>query len=111
MPRAAESCDVLEQSAGMSPYGHPSRAMTPRFALKQRPDAAFEALYERHVHEVYRYALAMLGSAPDAEDVTQTTFLNAYRAFQAGDRPRKARPWLRTIAHNVCLQRFRQAAR
>src|SRR3954463_12707692 len=85
--------------------------MTPRFALRQRPDAAFEALYRRHVHEVYRYALAVLGSPADAEDVTQTTFMNAYRAFQGGERPRKPRSWLFTIAHNVCRQRFRQAAR
>ncbi len=85
--------------------------MAPRFALKQRPDAAFEKLYRGHVHEVYRYALAVLGNPSDAEDVTQTTFLNAYRAFHAGERPRKPTHWLRTIAHNVCRQRFRQAAR
>jgi RNA polymerase sigma-70 factor (ECF subfamily) len=36
------------------------------------------------------------------EDVTQTTFLNAYRAFQQGTRPEKPKPWLITIAHNVC---------
>jgi RNA polymerase sigma-70 factor, ECF subfamily len=84
--------------------GHP-------FALRQGPDAAFETLYRRHVHDVYRYALAVLGSPADAEDVTQTTFLNAYRAFQRGERPRKPGNWLRTIAHNVCRQRFRQATR
>src|SRR4051812_28743466 len=81
------------------------------FALRQSPDAAFEALYQRHVHDVYRYALAVLGSPADAEDVTQTTFMNAYRAFMRGERPRKPGNWLRTIAHNVCCQRFRQAAR
>ena len=32
----------------------------------------------------------MLGEAADAEDVTQTTFLNAYRAFQQGTRPGEA---------------------
>lgn len=85
--------------------------MTPAFALKRKPDAAFDSLYRRHVHEVYRYALAMLGNPSDAEDVTQTTFLNAYRAIQSGERPRKPAAWLRTIAHNVCRQRFRQAAR
>ncbi|MEA2409520.1 MAG: hypothetical protein QOC77_81, partial [Thermoleophilaceae bacterium] len=84
--------------------------MTPAFALKRKPDAAFESLYRRHVHDVYRYALGMLGNPPDAEDVTQTTFLNAYRAIQSGERPRKPGAWLRTIAHNVCRQRFRQAA-
>src|SRR3954466_5014874 len=85
--------------------------MTPRCALRQRPDAAFEALYRRHVHEVYRYALAVLGNAADAEDVTQTTFMNAYRAVQSGERPRQPASWLRAIAHNVCRQRFRHDSR
>src|SRR3954469_13187398 len=85
--------------------------MTPRLALKQRPDAAFEKLYRQHVGDVYHYTLAVLGNPTDAEDVTQTTFLNAYRAFHAGERPRKAGAWLRTIAHNVCRQRWRQVSR
>ncbi len=57
------------------------------------------------------YAAAMLGTAADAEDVTQTTFLNAYRAFKNGTRPDKPQSWLIAIAHNVCRQRFRQAQR
>jgi RNA polymerase sigma factor (sigma-70 family) len=79
--------------------------------LRKRPEAAFESLYSRHVRDVYGYALGVLGSSADAEDVTQTTFLNAYRALQGGERPRSPRSWLFAIAHNVCRQRFRQAAR
>jgi len=79
--------------------------------LRKRPEAAFESLYSRHVRDVYGYALGVLGSSADAEDVTQTTFLNAYRALQDGKRPRTPRSWLFAIAHNVCRQRFRQAAR
>ena len=75
------------------------------------PEAAFERLYERHAANVYRYTLAMLGERADAEDVTQTTFLNAYRAFQRGERPDKPENWLITIAHNLCRQRFRQQQR
>src|SRR3954452_12424762 len=85
--------------------------MTPRLALRQRPDTGFEKLYRQHVGDVYRYSLAVLGKPADAEDVTQTTFLNAYRAIHSGERPRKPAPWLRTIAHNVCRQRWRQASR
>src|SRR5215208_3158552 len=84
--------------------------MAPGFRRKT-DDEAFEQLYERHVRDVYRYAAAMLGEAADAEDVTQTTFLNAYRSFQSGKRPDKPRSWLIAIAHNVCRQRFRQAQR
>jgi RNA polymerase sigma factor (sigma-70 family) len=84
--------------------------MAPLFHRSTR-DAAFERLYQRHVTDVYRYSLAVLGEAADAEDVTQTTFLNAYRAFKKGERPSKPQNWLITIAHNVCRQRFRQAQR
>src|SRR3954469_4188499 len=85
--------------------------MAPLFRRKVDDDQAFEEIYERHVRDVYRYAAGMLGEAADAEDVTQTTFLNAYRSFQAGTRPDKPRSWLIAIAHNVCRQRFRQAQR
>jgi RNA polymerase sigma factor (sigma-70 family) len=65
-------------------------------------------LYRRHGPEVYRYAYAVLGNTADAEDVTQTTFLNAYRALEQGVRPRKPANWLLTIASNAIKQRFRQ---
>ena len=74
-------------------------------------DAAFEGFYRKHVAEVYQYALAVLANSADAEDVTQQTFLNAYRAFQRGEKPRKPHNWLIKIAHNVCRMRWRQAGR
>src|SRR5262245_19785732 len=87
------------------------RKVAPTLFRRADDEAAFERLYERHVEGVYRYSLAMLGDAADAEDVTQTTFLNAYRAFKKGTRPEKPSAWLITIAHNVCRQRFRQRQR
>ena len=69
--------------------------VTPLLA-RRRPaaDRSFERLYTKHVHAVYRYALAVLHNEADAEDVTQTTFLNAYRAFQRGERPHTPHNWL-----------------
>ena len=86
--------------------------MTP--VLVHRPksvDRAFERLYRRHVHDVYRYTLAVLHNEADAEDVTQAAFLSAYRAFRNGQRPVKPHNWLIKIAHNECRQRFRASAR
>ena len=60
--------------------------MTPLLAERLRADRSFERMYRKHVGDVYRYALAVLRHPADAEDVTQTTFLNAYRAFQRGER-------------------------
>src|SRR5205814_4765039 len=86
--------------------------MTPLLAQRPRSDRAFERMYQRHVGDVYRYALAVMRNPADAEDVTQTTFLNAYRSFvEKGKRPDKPEKWLIAIAHNVCRQRFRQSAR
>jgi len=89
-----------------------SRARHPlrQLALLTKPnERSFEQLYRRHAREVYQYALAVLANPADAEDVTQTTFLNAYRAFQRGERPSKPHNWLIAIAHNVCRMRWRQA--
>jgi RNA polymerase sigma-70 factor (ECF subfamily) len=85
--------------------------MTPILARRAAPDRAFESFYRKHVGEVYHYALAVLANPADAEDVVQTTFLNAYRAFQRGEQPRKPHNWLIKIAHNVCRMRWRQASR
>src|SRR3954449_2769679 len=89
------------------------RQLAPGRAKRQTDsfDAAYESFYRRHVAGVYQYALAVLGNPTDAEDVTQQTFLNAYRAFQRGERPKKAHNWLIKIAHNVCRMRWRQSGR
>src|SRR5438034_3625394 len=74
-------------------------------------DQAFERLYRRYVADVYRYALALLRNPADAEDVTQTTFLNAYRAYQSGVEIAKPQNWLIKIAHNVARSRYSRASR
>jgi RNA polymerase sigma factor (sigma-70 family) len=74
-------------------------------------DEAFEKLYRRYVRDVYHYALALLRNPADAEDVTQTTFLNAYRAFQRGEEIRKPQNWLIKIAHNVARSRYAHMSR
>lgn len=74
-------------------------------------DQAFEALYRRYVKDVYHYALALLRNPADAEDVTQTTFLNAYRAYTRGIQVEKPQNWLIKIAHNVARSRYARAGR
>jgi RNA polymerase sigma factor (sigma-70 family) len=72
---------------------------------------AFETLYRRYVADVYHYALALLRNPADAEDVTQTTFLNAYRAYQSGVEVAKPQNWLIKIAHNVARSRYARSSR
>ena len=71
----------------------------------------FERLYQRYVADVYRYAVYVLRDRAEAEDVTQAAFLNAFRAYQRGERPHKPRSWLLTIVHNECKRHFRTKSR
>src|ERR671925_2367000 len=84
--------------------------IAPEVSLPAR-DEAFESLYRRYVKDVYHYALALLRNPADAEDVTQTTFMNAYRAFKRGDQIEKPQNWLIKIAHNVARTRYARSTR
>src|SRR3954470_13024897 len=85
--------------------------MTPLQLQSRATDRGFERLYRRHAPDVYRYALAVLRNPDDAEDVTQTTFMNAYRAFRNGERPKAPKNWLIAIAPNGGRRRCRAAPR
>jgi RNA polymerase sigma-70 factor (ECF subfamily) len=73
--------------------------------------ASTALLYERHSPRVFRYCLRMLGNREDAEDATQTTFMQAFRAHQRGVVPTFETAWLLTIARNVCHARYRSGKR
>jgi RNA polymerase sigma factor (sigma-70 family) len=73
--------------------------------------ADFERIYRRHARDVYRFALSVVRNPLEAEDVTQTTFLNAFRALERGDRPERPRSWLFAIAHNAIRSRDRWTLR
>jgi RNA polymerase sigma-70 factor (ECF subfamily) len=83
--------------------------MSALFRARQAVD--FDGLYRHHAPSVYRYTYAVLGNHADAEDVTQQTFLNAYRACEQGTKPRKAENWLLRIAHNEIRRHFRNTQR
>jgi RNA polymerase sigma-70 factor (ECF subfamily) len=74
------------------------------------PELRLEGLYRRHRRAVYGLALRDLRDPDEAEDITQVTFLNAYRALRRGDTPESPRAWLLAIARNVCRRRYRARA-
>jgi RNA polymerase sigma-70 factor (ECF subfamily) len=68
----------------------------------------FHDLVRRHEAAIFRGAMAILGNAADAEDVTQETFLRAFRNIHRFRGEAKFRTWLIQIAVNVARSRLRE---
>jgi RNA polymerase sigma-70 factor (ECF subfamily) len=81
---------------------------------KAQLDAEFSELYRAHLRDVYSYAYYRIGNHHDAEDLTEQTFLQAYRHFDRAQREsegRPLRPWLIRIAHNLAANLYRDRSR
>jgi RNA polymerase sigma-70 factor (ECF subfamily) len=66
-------------------------------------DADFSALVERHRRELHVHCYRMLGSLEESEDLTQETFLRAWRKRKGFEGRSTFRAWLYRIATNACL--------
>lgn len=70
-----------------------------------------ESLYEEHSTGIYRFALSILRSPQDAEDVTQETFLRTVKDGAFRFRPGKERSFLYTVARNLSYDMLRTRTR
>ncbi len=68
---------------------------------------AFEALVRRYQKLVYNVVYQMMRSHETAADLTQETFLKAYRALPSFQTDRSFKPWLLKIASNSALNYIR----
>jgi RNA polymerase sigma-70 factor, ECF subfamily len=83
-------------------------------ADKAKLDGDFSELYRTHLRDVYSYSYYRCGNHHDAEDLTEQTFLQAYRHFEralAESNGRPLRPWLIRIAHNLAANYYRDRSR
>ena len=72
--------------------------------------SAFNQIVDRYQSQVYNVAARTLGSRVAAEDVTQETFISAYKAI-SGFRGGSLRAWLLRIARNQCFDHLRSIKR
>jgi RNA polymerase sigma-70 factor, ECF subfamily len=71
----------------------------------------FEAVALPLMAVVYRSALRLTRQPDDARDVTQETFLRAFRTFHGFEPGTNCKAWLLTIAHSVFVNRYRRQQR
>ena len=64
-----------------------------------------------HHGEIYRYLRRVTGRTGDADDLSQETFLRAFRAYRSLPSDANARAWLFTIATNLSRNHFRDQKR
>ncbi|HET7874070.1 MAG TPA: sigma-70 family RNA polymerase sigma factor [Methylomirabilota bacterium] len=72
---------------------------------------AFEELVRTYQHRAYGLALRMLGSAAEAEEVAQETFVRAHRALRDFRGDAKLSTWLYAITSRLCLSRLGSSER
>ena len=71
----------------------------------------FEEIVTAHYGEISRYLLRTLARASEADDLSQETFLRAYRAYPALPSTANVRAWLFAIATNLYRNHFRAEKR
>jgi RNA polymerase sigma-70 factor (ECF subfamily) len=82
------------------------RALVRRFLDGER--AAGDELVNRYQSSVFNVALRMLGNVQDAEDVTQTTFGNAFAALDSYDPRYRFFSWIYRMTVNESLNTLKR---
>lgn len=86
-----------------------------RGAASARDDAAlvrdFDALYARYGRRIFNSLFQLIGDHDEAADLTQETFLSAYKARDQFRGDSRVYTWLYRIAHNHFKNRLKQRGR
>jgi RNA polymerase sigma-70 factor (ECF subfamily) len=70
--------------------------------------SAFDTLVQRWERKIQGAVYRIMGSGEDARDLTQETFLRAYRGLPSFKSEARFSSWLYQIALNLCRDRLRQ---
>jgi RNA polymerase sigma-70 factor (ECF subfamily) len=98
--------------------GASAEASAPRAAGRGRPQMAksaasaqmwsFERIYDEYKTPIYNYIYHLVGNREQADDLTQDTFLKAFKALPKMDANLKLSAWLYRIATNTAYDALRR---
>ena len=76
--------------------------------LQARDEAAFEELIHLYEKKVYALCVRMCGSAEDAEEAAQDTFLSLWRGIDRFRQEAALSTWIYRLASNACIDLMRR---
>jgi RNA polymerase sigma-70 factor (ECF subfamily) len=97
------------EEAQVPPEGQNDFELIDRFLASDR--SAFDVLVQKYQQDIYRLAYRMTLSVDDAKDLTQETFLQAYRALKSFHRRSSFYTWLYRIAVHLCFHHRKRSGR
>lgn len=77
-------------------------------AAKNGNREAFSKLVQIYLRRIYKTAYFFLRNVDDAEDVCQTTFMNAYRHIKTFNESKPLFPYLYRTVKNTCINQLRK---
>jgi RNA polymerase sigma-70 factor (ECF subfamily) len=89
---------------------HPGALMNSSAEIVKRvcqgDDEAFRLIFDRYAQQIVSFVFHMVGNYELAEELTQETFIRAYRNMERLRDASKLSSWLFGIAHNVVRESF-----
>lgn len=70
--------------------------------------AAFDMIYEKYKEKIYRTACLLCGNSADGDDISQETWISAYRNIKKLKNPESFVPYLYSILKRCAFKRFRK---
>jgi len=76
--------------------------------VTEQAHATFDRIFEEFSAPIYNYVLRMVGDADRAADITQDTFIKAYRKLDSLTDDTSLKAWLYRIATNTAIDEMRR---
>jgi RNA polymerase sigma-70 factor (ECF subfamily) len=70
---------------------------------------AFDRFVDIFQQKLFQYVFMTCGQREDAEEVAQETLLKVFQSFDQLREPERVKPWIFTIARNVCYMKRRKS--
>lgn len=106
--------DAALVTPSLRPEAREKRATTaPAASMPDDEDRelSFEEIVSKYERKIFNLIMRYINDREEAEDLTQETFVNAYKSFPTFRGECKIHTWLCQIALNQCKNRFRQRDR